>query len=432
MQISVEATEGLERRMRVQVPAEQVDREVENRLRSYGRTAKLKGFRPGKIPFKVIKQQYGGQIRQQVLSELMQSSFSEAVSQEQLMPAGGPRIEPGNLEEGKDLEYTAIFEVYPEVEVKALDKIKIERPVSSIGEEDIDRVVENLREQRATWQTVERKADNGDKITVDFAGTLDGEPFDGGTGTDVPVVLGEGRMLADFEKGLMGAAAGEERGFDVKFPKDYQEETLAGKKVRFETTTKSVEEKVLPELDEEFCKAFGVEDGGLDKLRADVRDNMTREMAQTVRTQVKKQVLDGLHDANPVEVPAALVDDEAHRMQHDMQHRLGITDPEKVPPREVFAEQARKRVALGLIINEIVSGNDISLDPQQVEAKLAEMASEYQDPEQVIRSYRGNQQVMQGIESMVLEEQVVAWVLEQAKVKDKKIAFSKLMNLDQA
>jgi trigger factor len=430
MQVEVEASSGLERRMRVQVPAAEVDREVENRLRSYGKRARLKGFRPGKIPFTVIKRQFGGQVRAEVLEHLVRSSFAEAVGREKLAPAGGPRIEPRPLEEGKDLEYTAIFEVYPQVELKGLDGLAVDRPSTTITEEDIDGVVENLRQQRLDWRDVDRPAAKGLRVIVDFKGSRDGVAVPNASGERVPLVLGGGGMPAEFDTALDGTRPGDTRSFDVNFPAE-DPDRPAPAPLHFDAVVHAVQEPVLPEVDEAFCAAFGIEEGGVAKLREDVRGNMARELAQTVRARLKAQVLEQLHAANPIEVPKALVEDEITRLQHDAGTRLGITDAAKLPARNLFEAQARRRVALGLLVNEIIKTQGISLDRSRVDARLEEVAAEYQDPAEVVRAYRSNPQLMRGIETLVLEDQVVDWLLGRARVTDRPTTFAETMKLDQ-
>lgn len=433
MQVSVEATDGLERRMKVQVPAEQIENEVDQRLRRVSKTAKLKGFRPGKVPFKVIRKEYGSQVRREVLSEVMQSSFSEAITMENLRPAGGPRIEADSVEQGQDLQYTAVFEIYPEIEVKGVGDIKVEKPVANIGDEDIDTMVDNLRQQRADWKSVQRAAADGDQVTVDFTGTLDGTEFDGGKGEGVSVVLGEGRMLPDFEAGLMGIAEGESRNFDVAFPDDYPAENLSGKTAQFAATATAVSERVLPDLDTEFCAAFGVDDGDVSKLRAEVANHMKKELEQKVVQILKGEVLDKLLDANPIVLPQALVDDEVTQLQHDAARRMGheVGDGAQLPPREPFEEQARKRVSLGLLINELIKSQNIELDKEKVTAHIQQLAASYPEPEAVINAYSSQPTLMAQIEATVLEQQVVDWLLEQATVTEKQTEFKDLMNFGQ-
>lgn len=429
MQVSVEASAGLERRMSVQVPAEQVEKEVSSRLASVGRNAKIQGFRPGKVPAKVIRQRYGDQVRQEVLQELLQSSYSEAVMQEQLQPAGSPTIEPGNLDEGQDLSYTAIFEVYPEVMLKGLNSIKIEQPEAEISDADIDTMIENLRKQRADWQAVERKAADSDQVTLDFEGTLKGEPFDGGSAKDFKVVLGDGAMLPDFEKNLRGVEAGTEKSFKLKFPKDYHAADLAGQKVEFAITVAEVAEQVLPEIDEELVKTYGIESGSVDELRKDIAANMERELAAKCKAETKRQLLEGMLEANPIEIPDVLVRQECEAMQKETMQRMGITEPDQAPGTETFRETAEKRVRLGLLMSAAIKENEIELDQALVTAKVDEMCAPYDNPDEIRNIYMQNQQFLGQIQNMVMEEQVVAFLMEQGAVSSRKMAFSELMEM---
>lgn len=428
MQVSVEAGGGLERRVRIQVGSEEIESEIEKRLVNVGQKARIKGFRPGKAPLKVLRQQYGAQVRQEVLSEVMQNSYNQAISQEQLRPAGNARIEPHNTEQGQDLDFTAIIEVYPEFEVADAAKLKVERPVAEIGDEDLDAMIENLRKQRAEWREVERAGADGDRLVVTFRGTIDDEVFDGGVGEDVPVVLGAGETIPDFEQGLKGLKAGDEKVIDVRFPDDYPVAKVAGKDAKFEVSVARAEEQFMPELDDEFFKAFGVEEGGVDAFRAEVRANMQRELERTVRMKLKQNVMESLRGANDVELPQALVDQEIHSMQHDAAKRMGITDHSKLPPKEPFEEQARMRVALGLIINQLIQQEKIEPDHERVDARIVEMSAEHEESDKVAQYYRSNPQLKSQIEMMVLEDQVVDWLLDRAKVKDKKSSFAELMN----
>ena len=431
MQVSIEKTSGLERRMKVQVPAERVEREVEDRLRSLGKRVKLNGFRPGKIPFDVVKKRFGDQVRSEVVTDLMQSSCNDAFAQEKLNPAGGPRIDAVDNAPGKDLEYTAVFEVYPEFTLKGVEGVKLEQPVVEIQESDIDDLLENLRTQRATWETVERAAAKGDRVVVDFDGSIDGTPFPGGKGENAPVELGAGQMLENFENGLAGLAAGDEREFDVHFPEDYQAKEVAGKTASFKVKAHRVEGKVLPELDEEFCKSFGIAEGGIAKLREDVRNNMHRELANTVKRKMKDQVLDALLAANTLELPASLVDSEIEHLKQDALARMGIRDDKKTSelPRDLFEDQAKRRVSLGLIIGEIISSQDLRVDSKLVDERVQQMAADYNNPAEALRSLRSNAQAMRQLESVVLEDQAIDWVVAQAKVTDKPTTFKELMQV---
>jgi len=428
MQVSVKTTQGLERRMKVQVPAERIESEVDQRLQRVGKSAKLKGFRPGKAPIKVIRQQYGGEVRREVVGELMQQTYAEAIDKEKLRPASSPKIETDEVGEGKDLQYTAVFEVYPEIEIKSLSSVKIKKPIAEIVDADIDGMLDNLRKQRAEWVAVERAAGEGDRVIVDFTGHIDGEAFTGGSGEKVPVVCGEGQMLPDFEKGLSGIAAGETRTFPVVFPDDYHADDLAGKTAEFEASCESVEEQVLPELDDEFCETYGVKEGGLEKLREEILKNMQTELKQKVQSSLKGQVLDALFEKNPIDIPMALIDEEIHSMQHEAMKRMGVKDHSQAPPRDVFEEQARRRVGLGLLINEIIKSQNLQADKAEVAERLDQIAGGYSDAEQVLQAYTSNPGMMSQVEMMVLEQHAVDWALEQVKQIDDKKSFNEIMN----
>ena len=428
MQISVESTGALERRMEVSVPKEQIEQAIDARLKQVSRTAKLKGFRPGKVPLKVIKQQFGAQVRQEVLSEMMQRSFAEAVSEQKLNPAAGPRIEPISAGPGEDLKYRAIFEVFPEIALQKIDGLMITRPTADVTESDIEAMVQNLREQRPRFEAVERESRETDRVTMDFEGQIDGHPFEGSKGDDVAVVLGGGRMLKDFETGITGLKAGERKSLDVGYPEEYHNKSLAGKTARFEVHVKKVEEKQLPPLDDEFCRDYGVTEGGMERLLAEVADNMRRELAQNVRGRVKQQLLDQLLAANPLEVPKALVDGQVREMQIDTARRIGARDASQIPPPEPFVEPARRRVALGLLIGEIIQARGIQLDRAKVEERLAEMAATYPDPDSILKAYQQNPEALRQVEAMVLEDQVIDHLLERANVTEQPSTFKDLMN----
>jgi trigger factor len=428
MQVSVQSTGALERRMEVQVPAARIEKAVDERLRDVGRTARLKGFRPGKAPLNVVRRQFGSQIHREVVSEMLQASFSEAVAQQKLSPAGGPRIEPISMGEGQDLKYAAIFEILPEIALKGLDSLKLDRPVAEVTEADIDAMIESLRKQRPNWKAVTRAARKGDRVTVDFAGTIEGQPFDGGKAEGARIVLGEGRMLPEFENGLLDRESGAEISVDVRFPDDYHAKAVAGKTAVFKINVKAVEEQEIPELDDAFCAAFGVQEGGIAKLREDVTDNMRRELAENVRARLKSQVLDQLLAANPVELPGSMVEGQIRELQIDAARRMGIRDAAKIPPREPFVETAKRRVALGLLVSEIIRSEKIQLDRARVNTRLEETASSYDNPQEVMRNFRENHDMMHHIEGLVLEDQVVDWLLARAKLTERPTTFKELMN----
>jgi trigger factor len=428
MQVTVESTGALERRMRVELPAERIEKEVDSRLRSVGKTVKIKGFRPGKVPPKVVKQRYGAQIRQEVLSDLMQQSYSDAVQQEKLNPAGGPRIETESEGDGKGFTYVATFEVMPEVELKGLDKIKVEKPEVEIADGDLDQMIENLRKQKATWTEVERASAKGDRVVVDFEGKLKGEPIEGGQGREVPVILGQGQMLPDFEKGLTGVKAGEEKSFKVKFPKNYPGEDLQGKKVDFTVHTHRVEEETLPPVDDSLAEMFNVNEGGLEQFKKDVLDNMRHEAGQKVKAQLREQLMEELLAANPIEIPRALKHQEMHSMQHEAMQRLGIEDHDKAPPLENFTESAEKRVRLGLLIRQLITDQELKINEELVRAHVEEICAGYENADEMVNMYMNTPQVRQQVEPAVLEQLAFDWLLEHGKVKTRKVAFGEFMN----
>jgi trigger factor len=430
MQVSVESTGKLERRMQVQVPAERVSKEIASRLQTISRTARLNGFRPGKAPLKVIRQQFGSQVHREVIGELLQSSYAEAVTQKHLTPAGNPRIEPQSMDEGQDLKYVATFEVLPEVALQPIEALEVDRITAAVTESDIDAMIERLRKQQVTYTAATRAAANGDKVTINFDGAIDGVAFAGGKGENIAIVLGEGRMLPDLENGLIGAGAGEKRDITVNFPTDYRAAELAGKAAVFATEIKTVEAAVLPELDEEFCKAFGVTEGGLAKLREDVAANMRRELDQALRNRNKAAVMEKLFQVNPTDVPNVMIENQIREMQVEAMRRSGTKDVSQAPPREPFIEPARRRVTLGLLLNDVIRRENLTADRSRVNERLDEMLSAYGDAAAMKRAYLQNAEAMRQIESLALEDQAVEWILARAKVREVKSSFKEMMNFE--
>jgi trigger factor len=426
----VQSTGSLERRLEVQVPAAEVDRAFNERLKTFSRTARLKGFRPGKAPLNVVKRQFGPQIQEEVVSDLVRTSLAQALDQQRLIPVAGPRIEPMQLGNGQDLVYAAVFEVYPEIELKGLGEIEIVKPSADVAKSDVDAMVENLRKQRPTYVEATRPAQDGDRVTIDFEGKIDGVPFDGGKGENVTVELGAGRMLKDFEEGLKGAKAGETRTVPVRFPDDYGKADLAGKQAEFTIRLTKHEEARLPEVDDEFCRAFGVTEGGVEQLRKEVEENMRRELEQNVRGRVKTQLLDKLLETNPVDVPKASVDAQVRELQLDWLRRIGANAQQlkEAPPREPFEATAKRRVALGLLIGEVIRRQKIQADPAKVAERIDSAAAGYPDPEQAARQIRDSREFMQQLEAVVLEDQAVDWLLGQVKVTEQPTTFKELMN----
>jgi len=423
----VEAPRGLQRRITVRVPSAQIDREVRLRLTQVGKTAKLKGFRPGKIPAKVVHERYGGQVRQEVITDVIRASYSQALSQEKLRPAGGPSIEPLTDEREEHFSYQATFEVYPEIALKPIEALTIERPVVELKESDVEAMVEKLRDQRADWQVVNRAAMAGDRVVVDFVGKIAKEPFEGGEGTEVPIIVGAGQVIEGFDKALKGVSAEQSKSAKVKFPKDYQVEELAGKKAVFDIKVHRVEEKLLLEIDDAFLEAFGVKEGGIEALRSEVRGNLQRELRERITAVIKGRALDALLQANDIQVPQSLVEEQAGAMQAESMRRFGIEDPDQAPPKANFEEPARRRIAVGLLVQELIPKHGIELDSARVNQRIQELVAPYEKPEETAQIYRANRELMAQVESAVLEEQVVEFLLEHAKTKDKVVEFQEFM-----
>jgi trigger factor len=432
MQVQLTATGGLERRLEVAIPASQVDGEVTQRLNKISRTARLKGFRPGKAPIAVIRQQYGDQVHGEVINDLMRASFSEAVAREKLNPAGGPRIEPIALDPGKDLKYAAVFEVLPEVKLSPVTDIAIEKPVANVAEADLDAMLDTLRKQRPVFGEVARGAAASDRVTVSFVGKIDAAEFDGGTGENVAITIGGGQVMKEFEDALIGAVAGDSRVFDATFASDHTNKKLAGKTATFNVNVVKVEEQSPAALDEEFAKGFGIADGSLESLRTEVRANMERELGDAIRQKLRVQVLEGLYTSNPLELPRQMVEEQIQELQVEMLRRAGVRDAKQMPPREPFEAPARRRVALGLLMSELVRSAGLKVSRESVQEKLSELAAAYSNPEEVRRAYLQNADMMRQIESQVLEQQAIDWVLNQAKVTEKPSTFNELTQFGRA
>lgn len=428
MQVSLETTQGLERKLTVQLPAEQIDGKVNERLNSLKKTAKINGFRPGKVPMAVIRKRYSGQVRGEVLGDVINSSFYEAVSQEKLRPAGHPQITPVENDDKDQFVFDAVFEVYPEFEPAIVDKLEIERPVVEVKSADVDEMLNTLQKQRAEWKDVDRAACNEDQITIDFNGRLDGEEFSGGKAENAPLVLGSGSMIDGFESQLVGVSAGEQKTIKVTFPEDYQAEDLAGKEAEFEIQVHAVKESILPELNDEFAKSFGVEDGTIETLRSDIQTNMERELKQAVENEVKKQVMDGLLEVNEVDIPKALITEEIGRLKQQLVGQMPEGFDTGSLGDDMFSEDAERRVRLGLIIAEVVKVNEIKADPEKVRQQIETIASSYQDPQQVVDYYNGNRELTQNVEGLVLEQEVCDWVMDKANLKDVEKSFKEVMN----
>ncbi|MCB1700023.1 MAG: trigger factor [Halioglobus sp.] len=433
MQVSIETTSGLERRLTVGVPAERIESEINNRLQKAAGSVRLAGFRPGKVPMKVMRQRFGAGVRQEVVGEVMSQSFQEAVMQEQLRPAGQPSIEPRNLEAGKDLEYIATFEVFPEVEIVEMTDFEVEKPIAEVTEEDVDNIIDVFRKQQGSWEVVERAAAEGDKVNIDYIGTRDGEEFEGGSASGSDLELGSGRMIPGFEDGIAGMKAGEEKTLQLSFPEEYHKEELKGAAVEFKVTLNSVSELVPAELDEKLFAQYGVDEGGLEVFRDEVKQNMSRELKNAVQGKLKQQVMDAVAAAHEsLEVPRALIDREVGALRQQMFQQFGGAggqnlDLESLLPDEMFRENAERRVRLGLVLAELVSKFALSVDAAKVRETIEEMASTYQDPEEVINWYYSNQEQLAAVESRVLEDQMVEKLLESAHIVEKQCSYQEAL-----
>ena len=426
MQVSVSDTGGLGKRIEVAVPATEVASEIAQRLKRLSRTARLKGFRPGKAPLAVITKQFGDQVRAEVVNDLMRSSFAQAVNEQNLKPAGGPRIEPLEVGPGADLKYTATFEVLPEIRVNPPDNIAIERPKVEVTEADIDAMIENMRAQRPVFTEVARAARDSDRVVIDYRTRLDGEAFEGSDATDISVLVGSRQSMPELEEGLKGAIAGEERTITAAFPANHPHKTLAGRSAQLHVSIKRVEEQSLPAVDEAFLREYGVEQGGLAEMRAEVRKSMEKELADVIRMRLRTQILESLFRDNPLELPRALVEEQVQALQIDAARRLGVREASQIPPRDPFVEPARKRVALGLLMGHIVQTQGLKVDRARLNERLDELVASYPNPDEARRAYQQNPEAMRQLESAVLEDQVVDWALGSARIAERPMSFKEL------
>jgi trigger factor len=431
MQVSVETTSNIERHMTIGVPAQEIDQAVQKRLQETARTVRLNGFRPGKVPMSVVKRRFGNSVRQEIVGEIMRDNYVKALQEQDLNPAGWPRFEPKTMEEGKDLEFVAIFEVLPEIELGDLSAVTIEKPQADVTDADIDTMIDNLRTQQATMKSVKRKSKNKDIAVIDFKGTIDGEEFEGGAAEKHRLTLGSGQMIPGFEKAIVGSKAGEELEIDVTFPEDYHNEELKGKPVKFQVTIHEVEEPQLPELDAEFFKKFGIEAEDEAAFRVEVKKNMERELKQAISNKVKNDVVDALLNSTELDVPTSLIDQEIDRLRQDAVKRFGGEMDFQQLPKEIFEEQATRRVKTGLLFQEVVKKNELTADAEKVEEKIQEIASTYEQPEEVIAHFNSSPEQKSQIESTVLENAVVEYVLSRAQVTEKVMKYEEAIQAGQ-
>ena len=431
MQVSVETTSGLERKVSISTPSDVINSDIQKRLQQLSKTQRMAGFRPGKIPMSIIKKRFGGTVTNEILQEVMSRSFYQAIQEQNLQPAGQPMLDAGDLE-GTDFTFTATFEVFPEITLTEFSKLKIEKPESEIKEKDIDRMLDNLLKQKGTWEPVKRMAKKDDTVVIDFVGKIDGEAFEGGTADGFNLVLGSDSMIPGFEKQLLKVKTGEERQITVTFPEDYQSAEVAGKEAIFDVTVQEVKGLKTPELDDEFVKEFGVEEGGVEQLKAEIQKNMQRELDAKIKAETKTKVFESLQEANEVEIPKPLIDQEIQvlKQQAVQQFSQGRDTQVDLPdlPSAIFEDQAKKRVELALLVNQIIQDSELKVDADRVKETVETMASAYDEPEQMVNWYYSNQEQLQQVESAVMEDQVVDLILEQANVKSKSFDFDELMN----
>lgn len=432
MQVSVETTQGLERRLTITVPAEKVDTEIKNRLRDLAKTQRIDGFRPGKVPVSVIRKRYGRAVRHEVSSDLMQRNYIDALTGEKINPAGSPQIEQKTNEEGKDLEFVATIEVYPEVELQDMNSLSVEKPVVTVEDDDLDNMLETLRKQHATWKEVKRKSKKTDKVTIDFVGTVDGEAFDGGKAEDFVLELNKEQMIPGFEAGIVGAKKDEEVTVEVTFPEDYHAENLKGKPAQFAVKVTKVEQQDLPKVDDAFAELFGVEEGGVEALKTEVRKNMERELGQAVKLKIKEQVIKGILDMHEVDLPKSMISQEVESLRQQAMQRFSGQggDPEHLPelPADMFEVQAKDRVKVRLLLGEVIKSKELQVDDEKVKALVENMASAYENPSEVVEYYLSNNELLQQMRNVALEEQAIELLVENANVIDKPAKFDELMN----
>ncbi len=428
LKIKVNSKKGLVRDIHISVPSNVIEEKRNTRFSQLSKTAKLPGFRPGKVPEKVIRRQYADQVLQEVLSDVLETTYIESIQEKNLQPAGPPKVALDEYVKEKDFSYTATIEVYPEFDLKGLDKIKVEKPHADITQKDINAMMDNLQNQKGTWEKVDRISKGGDQLLIDFEGKIDGVVFDGGTAKDFAMQLGNGQMLPEFDESLIGVKSEETKTIELTFPDNYHKKELVGKQALFTVDVKEVRELKPAELDQKFVQSFGIKSGDQKELMDEVKSSMSKELEARINNEIRQNLMKFLKDKNAIEIPEVMIHQEAHAMQKDWMNRSGIEDHEQAPPLDDFNEIAKERVHLGLLVSKLVQSKEIKLDPDKVKTKLDELSKTYPNPEEIRKMYEQSSQLMDQLKSLVMEDQVIDWLIERTEFQKKEMEFKELVN----
>jgi trigger factor len=428
LKIKVNSKKGLVRDIHISVPSNMIEEKRNTRFAKLSKTAKLPGFRPGKVPEKVIRRQYADQVLQEVLSDVLETTYMESIQEKNLRPAGPPKVALDQYVKDKDFSYTATIEIYPEFDLKGLDAIKVEKPHADITQKDINAMMDNLQNQKGTWEKVDRSSKGGDQLLIDFEGTIDGKVFDGGTAKDFEMQLGNGQMLPEFDESLLGVKSEEMKTIELTFPDNYHQKELVGKQALFTVDVKEVRELKPAEINQKFVQSFGIKSGDQKELMDEVKSSMSKELEARINNEIRQNLMKFLKDKNAIEIPEVMIHQEAHAMQKDWMNRSGIEDPKEAPPLDDFNEIAKDRVHLGLLVSELVQSKEIKLDPDKVKTKLDELSKTYPNPEEIRKMYEQSSQLMDQLKSLVMEDQVIDWLIERTEFQKKEMEFKELVN----
>ena len=426
--VKVKKQKELKREVKVSVPSSFVEAKKMQRFEQIAKTAKLPGFRPGKAPINIIQSQYGNQVNQEILSDVLESTYVEAVTEKELKPAGPPEVSIDQFVDGSEFKYTATIEVFPEFKLKGIDKIKLDRPSTTVKQSDINEMIENLQKQRGEWKSVDRNANDNDQLLIDFKGTLDGEAFEGGSAEDFVMQLGGGQMLPEFEESLKDVQPNDEKDFEVTFPEEYHQPDLAGKTANFNVKVKEVRELAMAEVTEDFVKGFGIESGKYDDLIKEISESMDKEKDAKINEQVRVGLMNYLREKNQIQIPEVMIKSEATAMQKDWMKRSGVENESDAPELDNFNQIATERVHLGLLVNELVISREMQLDDERVKTKLAEITNSYPNGDEIKKMYEQTPDLMDQLKSMVMEDQVVDWLIDKTTFTDQEIEFKELIN----